>query len=95
MQQLLRYDGNFTKRGVGEDGVGHHFDRARTYIMAAELLAKHKGFKARVDRNKKSDPTDEPQEIQPGMVPFNLLNRDRDKMRRRDIATTNRPPKMR
>jgi len=96
LQQLLRYDGNFSKRAVGEDGIGHHFDRARTYIMAAEMLAKHKGFRARVDRNKKTDTTVEgPQEVQPGMIPFNLLNRDRDKMRRRDLAATDRPPKLR
>jgi hypothetical protein len=37
LQQLREYDGNFQRRVTDEDG-GHHFDRARTYIMAAEML---------------------------------------------------------
>ena len=40
LHQLLNYDGTRKKRVRGEDGTVHHFDRARTAVMAADILAK-------------------------------------------------------
>lgn len=42
LHQLLNYDGSTKKRVRGEDGILHHFDRARTAVMAADILAKRK-----------------------------------------------------
>jgi len=40
LHQLLSYDGSRKKRVKGIDGVTHHFDRARTAVMAADILSK-------------------------------------------------------
>ena len=40
LHQLLNYDGSTKKRVKGEDGILHHFDRARTAVMAADILSK-------------------------------------------------------
>ncbi len=40
LHQLLNYDGSTKKRVKGEDGILHHFDRARTAVMAADILTK-------------------------------------------------------
>ena len=40
LHQLLNYDGSKKKRVRGEDGILHHFDRARTAVMAADILSK-------------------------------------------------------
>tara|TARA_A100001391_G_scaffold153779_2_gene111634 strand:- start:6788 stop:8449 length:1662 start_codon:yes stop_codon:yes gene_type:complete len=40
LHQLLNYDGTRKKRVRGEDGTVHHFDRARTAVMAADILAR-------------------------------------------------------
>ena len=40
LHQLLNYDGSRKKRIRGEDGTIHHFDRARTAVMAADILSK-------------------------------------------------------
>lgn len=40
LHQLLNYDGTRKKRIRGEDGTVHHFDRARTAVMAADILTK-------------------------------------------------------
>jgi hypothetical protein len=42
LHQLLNYDGSKKKRVRGEDGILHHFDRARTAVMAADILSKRK-----------------------------------------------------
>ena len=40
LHQLLNYDGSKKKRVRGEDGILHHFDRARTAVMAADIFSK-------------------------------------------------------
>ena len=40
LHQLLNYDGSKKKRVKGEDGILHHFDRARTAVMAADILSR-------------------------------------------------------
>jgi hypothetical protein len=85
LQQLLRYDGDFSRRIKGDDDVGHHFDRARTYVMAADMLAK---VKHRDDRRaaRRPDDDDEDGEIKPFSddgIPYALFNRDNDTLRRR------------
>ena len=40
LHQLLNYDGTHKKRVKGIDGATHHFDRARTAIMAADILSR-------------------------------------------------------
>ena len=40
LHQLLNYDGTRKKRIRGEDGTIHHFDRARTAVMAADILSR-------------------------------------------------------
>ena len=42
LHQLLNYDGSRKKRVRGEDGILHHFDRARTAVMAADILSKRR-----------------------------------------------------
>ena len=42
LHQLLNYDGSKKKRVRGEDGLLHHFDRARTAVMAADILSKRR-----------------------------------------------------
>lgn len=39
LHQLLNYNGTTTRRVRGSDGSMHHFDRARTAIMAAHILS--------------------------------------------------------
>ena len=40
LHQLLNYDGSRKKRVKGLDGTTHHFDRARTAVMAADVLSR-------------------------------------------------------
>ena len=40
LHQLLNYDGTHKRRVKGLDGATHHFDRARTAIMAADILSR-------------------------------------------------------
>jgi hypothetical protein len=40
LHQLLNYDGSRKKRSKGLDGATHHFDRARTAVMAADILSR-------------------------------------------------------
>jgi len=48
IQQLMSYDGKLrAKRGKNDDGTTHHYDRARTVIIAANVLTQRK-FRAQV-----------------------------------------------
>lgn len=42
LHQLLNYDGSRKSRRKGIDGETHHFDRARTAIMAADILSRRR-----------------------------------------------------
>ena len=49
LHQLLNYDGQRKKRVAGIDGDTHHFDRARTAVMAADILSRRKFTSAAVE----------------------------------------------
>jgi hypothetical protein len=95
LQQLLRYDGDFSRREKGDDDAGHHFDRARTYIMAADMLVKVKRYNDRRAARAHREEDDLMQEVQPGQIPFGLLDRKRDSMRRSRQESPFSVPKMR
>jgi len=42
LHQLINYDGNRTKRSANSDGTTHHFDLARTAVMAADILSRRR-----------------------------------------------------
>jgi hypothetical protein len=95
LQQLLRYDGDFSRREKGEDDAGHHFDRARTYIMAADMLSKVKRYNDRRAARQRSGDEELLQEVKPGQIPFGLFDRKRDTMRRSRTESPFSVPKMR
>ena len=49
LHQLVNYDGSRKKRVKGHDGITHHFDRARTAVMAADVLSRRKFTKAAIE----------------------------------------------
>jgi hypothetical protein len=95
LQQLLRYDGDFSRRERGDDDSGHHFDRARTYVMAADMLVKVKRYNDRRAARRQNDDEELLQEVKPGQIPFGLFNRKRDTMRRSRQESPFSVPKMR
>jgi hypothetical protein len=42
LHQLINYDGDRTKRSGNSDGTTHHFDLARTAVMAADILSRRR-----------------------------------------------------
>ena len=95
LQQLLRYDGDFSRREKGDDNEGHHFDRARTYIMAADLLSKAKKYNdKRAARNSRGE-EEEVVAIAPGAIPYRMLSNERGKVRRKRQESAFAVPKMR
>lgn len=42
LHQLINYDGDRTKRSANKDGTTHHFDLARTAVMAADILSRRR-----------------------------------------------------
>jgi len=42
LHQLINYDGNRGKRAANSDGTTHHFDLARTAVMAADILSRRR-----------------------------------------------------
>jgi len=42
LHQLKNYDGSRTKRASNSDGTTHHFDLARTAVMAADILSRRR-----------------------------------------------------
>jgi hypothetical protein len=49
LHQLMNYDGTRKKRTKGIDGATHHFDRARTAVMAADVLSRRRFVRAAVE----------------------------------------------
>ena len=49
LHQLLNYDGSRKKRTKGIDGATHHFDRARTAVMAADVLSRRRFVRGGVE----------------------------------------------
>ena len=49
LHQLVNYDGSRKKRVKGLDGTTHHFDRARTAVMAADILSRRRFTRAEAE----------------------------------------------
>jgi len=95
LQQLLRYDGDFSRREKGDDNEGHHFDRARTYVMAADLLSKAKKYNDRRAARNSQGEEEEVVAIAPGAIPYRMLSNERGKVRRKRQESAFAVPKMR
>ena len=71
----MNYDGSRKKRAKGLDGTTHHFDRARTAVMAADILSKRKFNKVETDVPSR--------EYVPGQVTIKDLDRIKYKEKRK------------
>jgi hypothetical protein len=74
LHQLLNYDGSRKKRVKGLDGTTHHFDRARTAVMAADVLSRRNFTSTQL--------REEPREHVAGQVTIGDLDRFRRGKRR-------------
>ena len=81
LHQLLNYDGSKKKRVRGEDGILHHFDRARTAVMAADIFSK-RTFAAPI---RETEPT-----YLPGQVTIRQLD-DHKRAKRRGATSPFKP----
>ena len=79
LHQLVNYDGSRKKRVRGHDGITHHFDRARTVIMAADVLSRRNFTETALE--------DAGMGYQPGQVTI----KDLDKFSRRQSAESRNP----
>ena len=86
LHQLLNYDGTRKKRTKGLDGATHHFDRARTAVMAADILSRRHFVKGATEIQLPRTPGQitigdldkhKAHQKQLGKSPFNPLPRDR------------------
>ena len=86
LHQLLNYDGSRKKRTKGLDGATHHFDRARTAVIAADILSRRRFVKGGTTIQSKRTPgqltigdldTFKSRQKQVAKSPFNPLPRDR------------------
>ena len=50
LHQLVNYDGSRKKRVKGADGTTHHYDRARTAVMAADILSRRRFTQANIEQ---------------------------------------------
>jgi hypothetical protein len=73
LHQLLNYDGSRKKRVKGEDGTVHHFDRARTAVMAADILSRRHFTQASIEVES---------DYLPGQVTIKQLDRVKSHKRR-------------
>ena len=77
LHQLLNYDGSRKKRVRGDDGIIHHFDRARTAVMAADILSR---------RHFTQPTSDVKPDYAPGQVTINQLDRFRSQKQREAVS---------
>ena len=86
LHQLLNYDGSRKKRTKGLDGATHHFDRARTAVIAADILSRRRFVKGGTTIQSKRTPgqltigdldTFKSRQKQVAKSPFKPLPRDR------------------
>ena len=77
LHQLLNYDGSRKRRVKGLDGTTHHFDRARTAVMAADVLSRRNFTRTGLQ--------EEAREYVPGRVTIGDLDKFR-KGKQRDFA---------
>ena len=81
LHQLVNYDGSRKKRVKGLDGTTHHFDRARTAVMAADILSRRKFTQAAMEEE---DAT---------RIPGQVTIKDLDRMRSWDKDAVKNPYK--
>jgi hypothetical protein len=81
LHQLLNYDGSRKKRVKGLDGVTHHFDRARTAVMAADVLSRRRFTMSESEVHS---------DYVPGQVTIGDLDKFKDRQRR-EAKTPFRP----
>jgi hypothetical protein len=82
LHQLINYDGTTKKRVKGFDGTTHHFDRARTAIMAADILSRRHFTQANIE---------EPVERIAGQITIGDLDKFKDRLKR-EGKNPHRPP---
>jgi len=82
LHQLVNYDGSRKRRTQGLDGTTHHFDRARTAVMAADILSRRHFTRANIEV---------PQERTPGQLTVADLDRHKKKLKD-DAKSVFRPP---
>ena len=83
LHQLVNYDGSTKKRMKGLDGTTHHFDRARTAVMAADILSRRFFTRANIES--------QPEERIPGQITIRDLDRHKGK-RRSEAKSLFKPP---
>jgi len=83
LHQLINYDGDRTKRSANKDGTTHHFDLARTAVMAADILSR---------RRFTSDeaPAVQTQDVEPGGEP-RVTIADLDRFKHNERASARNP----
>ena len=84
LHQLVNYDGSRKKRVKGHDGVTHHFDRARTAIMAADILSRRHFTRANIE---------EPELRESGKITIGDLDRFNHKLRQAAKSPFQPPPR--
>mgnify|MGYP003148279954 CR=1 FL=1 len=83
LHQLVNYDGSRKKRTQGLDGSQHHFDRARTAVMAADILSRRRFTRANIEDS-------EPERV-PGQVTVADLDQHK-KRAKSDAKNLFKPP---
>lgn len=85
LHQLVNYDGSRKKRVKGLDGIVHHFDRARTAVMAADILSRRHFTKANIEENE--------YERVPGQLSISDLDRHNNRIKRESRNLFKPPPR--
>ena len=84
LHQLVNYDGSRKKRVKGLDGTTHHFDRARTAVMAADILSRRTFTQANIEKV---------YERPRGVITIKDLDRHHAKLKRADNNPFQPPPR--
>ena len=84
LHQLLNYDGRRKKRVKGIDGETHHFDRARTAVMAADILSRRRFTAATIETEN---------EYTPGQLTIADLDRHHNRLQGQENSPFQPPPR--
>ena len=84
LHQLLNYDGRRKKRVKGIDGETHHFDRARTAVMAADILSRRRFTVATIENEN---------EYVPGQLTISDLDRYDNRLKSKENNPFQPPPR--
>jgi hypothetical protein len=84
LHQLLNYDGRRKKRVKGIDGETHHFDRARTAVMAADILSRRRFTVATIENES---------EYVPGQLTISDLDRYDNRLKSKENNPFQPPPR--